>query len=224
LPIDGIGNDPRSAYSLNELYSQLGELSAKQITVFMDACFSGAQRGDGMLMATVSMPSTTANQVKLLRAGFKLTAIAADTPNTDSIVDANSITETLEVAPNVTIEAGDAVMILDNGKLAKCTNVKGGAANNTSRCVGIAVTGATGGEQLQYMIVDTMTLPIAGGVTGQSLYINAQGKLQPVTDIDAFWHGDAKNPGVNFLQKVGTILTGSKIQVAIEPAVRGTSA
>lgn len=49
LPIDGIGNDPRSAYSLNELYSQLGELSAKQITVFLDACFSGAKRDGTML-------------------------------------------------------------------------------------------------------------------------------------------------------------------------------
>ena len=67
-----------------------------------------------------------------------------------------------------------------------------------------------------------MTLPVAGGSAGQSLYINADGKLQPVNDIDAFWHGDANNPGVNFLQKVGTILTGSKIQVGIEPAVRGT--
>lgn len=55
LPIDGIGNDPRSAYSLNELYSQLGELSAKQITVFMDACFSGAKRDGGMLTSARSI-------------------------------------------------------------------------------------------------------------------------------------------------------------------------
>lgn len=55
LPIDGIGNDPRSAYSLNELYAQLGELSAKQITVFMDACFSGAKRDGGMLTSARSI-------------------------------------------------------------------------------------------------------------------------------------------------------------------------
>ena len=55
LPIDGIGNDPRSAYSLNELYSQLGELPAKQITVFMDACFSGAKRDGNMLTSARSV-------------------------------------------------------------------------------------------------------------------------------------------------------------------------
>lgn len=208
----------------NMVFSAVADASANTLTYEELAITGCTISGDGMLMATVSMQSTGADQVKLLRTGFKLTAIAANTPSTDTVVDANSITETLEVAPNVTIEAGDAVMLLDNGKLALCTNIKGGAANNTNRCVGVAVTGATGGEQLQYMIVGTMTLPIAGGVTGQSLYINAQGKLQPVTDIDAFWHGDGTNPGVSFLQKVGTILTGSKIQVAIEPAVRGTSA
>ncbi len=55
LPIDGIGNDPRSAYSLNELYSQLGELPAKQVIVFMDACFSGAKRDGNMLTAARSV-------------------------------------------------------------------------------------------------------------------------------------------------------------------------
>ncbi len=55
LPTDGTGNDPMSAYSLNELYSQLGELPAKQVTVFMDACFSGAKRDGNMLTAARSI-------------------------------------------------------------------------------------------------------------------------------------------------------------------------
>lgn len=176
--------------------------------------------GNGTLVATVSMPSSTAPQIKLMRVGFKLTTIAASINQTGEIVDSNAITQTLEVAPNEDIEAGDAVLLLDSGKLAVCTNVKNGAAHNANRCVGIAVTGATAGEQLQYMISGTLTLPVAGGI-GQSLYINDRGKLQTVSDIDAFWSGDEHNPGVDFLQKVGTILTGSKIQVTIEPAVRG---
>lgn len=49
LPVDGIGRNLRTGYSLAELYKQLGELPAKDVTVFMDACFSGAQRGNGML-------------------------------------------------------------------------------------------------------------------------------------------------------------------------------
>lgn len=51
LPVDGMGNDVRSGYSLSELYDELGKLSAKQITVLMDACFSGAKRDGDMLVA-----------------------------------------------------------------------------------------------------------------------------------------------------------------------------
>ena len=55
LPSDGFGSDINSAYSLDELYSQLGELPAKQITVFMDACFSGAKRDGDMLTSARSV-------------------------------------------------------------------------------------------------------------------------------------------------------------------------
>ena len=51
LPVDVAGNDVSSAYSLNSLYNTLGKLNVKDITLFMDACFSGSKRGDGMLFA-----------------------------------------------------------------------------------------------------------------------------------------------------------------------------
>lgn len=51
LPVDGKGAILRTAYSLKEFYQGLGNLAAKNVTVFMDACFSGSKRGDGMLMA-----------------------------------------------------------------------------------------------------------------------------------------------------------------------------
>lgn len=51
LPVDVAGNNVDGAYSLNSLYATLGALNAKSVTLFMDACFSGSQRGDGMLMA-----------------------------------------------------------------------------------------------------------------------------------------------------------------------------
>lgn len=202
----------------------IGGGTAANSLVYNEIAVSGCTAtGDGMLVATVAMPNSTSSQVKLLRAGFRLSAIASDIDYTGAVVDANAITQTLEVAAGIEVEAGDAVMLLDSGKLTVCTNKKNAAAQNANRCVGIAVTGATGGQQLQYMISGTMTLPIAGGAAGQSLYINSEGKLQPVTDTDTFWRGDANNPGVDFLQKVGTILTGSKIQVTIEPAVRGAN-
>ncbi len=49
IPIDGIGTNTKTLYPLTEFYKDLGEVSAKSTIVFMDACFSGALRGDGML-------------------------------------------------------------------------------------------------------------------------------------------------------------------------------
>lgn len=49
LPVDGNGSITSTGYSLAELYKQLGSLRSKGVTVFLDACFSGAQRGEGML-------------------------------------------------------------------------------------------------------------------------------------------------------------------------------
>ena len=52
LPVDGIATDPESAYSLEKLYSELGKMSAQRITVFLDACFSGATREGEMLTSS----------------------------------------------------------------------------------------------------------------------------------------------------------------------------
>ena len=49
LPVDGIGSDPESAYSLEKLYGEFEKMQAKRILVFLDACFSGAKREEGML-------------------------------------------------------------------------------------------------------------------------------------------------------------------------------
>lgn len=51
LPVDVSGDNTAAAYSLSTLYKQLGSLNVKNVIVFMDACFSGSRRGDGMLMS-----------------------------------------------------------------------------------------------------------------------------------------------------------------------------
>ena len=63
LPVDADGRQMDICFPLDKLYQELGALEAKSVTVFLDACFSGALRGDGMLMAarTVALkpkPST----------------------------------------------------------------------------------------------------------------------------------------------------------------------
>ena len=49
LPVDADGRNTAACYATNKLYEELAGLGAKSVTVFMDACFSGAQRGEGML-------------------------------------------------------------------------------------------------------------------------------------------------------------------------------
>ncbi len=49
LPVDGYGSDVTTGYSLADLYVALGELPTKSVTVFLDACFSGAKREGDML-------------------------------------------------------------------------------------------------------------------------------------------------------------------------------
>ena len=52
LPVDGFGTDPSSGLALDDFYNSLSQLSAKSVIVILDACFSGAKRDGGMLMAT----------------------------------------------------------------------------------------------------------------------------------------------------------------------------
>ena len=49
LPVDGLGTDVTTGYKLDNLYAALGSIPAKNVTVFMDACFSGSKREQGML-------------------------------------------------------------------------------------------------------------------------------------------------------------------------------
>ena len=70
LPVDGYGSKVTTGYSLDKLYSLLGSLPSEQITVFLDACFSGAQR-DGVVMASsargvVIKPKRSAPQGKMV--------------------------------------------------------------------------------------------------------------------------------------------------------------
>ena len=51
LPVDGYGNDVSTGFSLEEFYAEVGGKPAKSIVVLLDACFSGTNRGDGMLVS-----------------------------------------------------------------------------------------------------------------------------------------------------------------------------
>lgn len=50
IPVDGDIAIPETCYELNKVISTLGGLNANSVLVMLDACFSGTQRGDEMLM------------------------------------------------------------------------------------------------------------------------------------------------------------------------------
>ena len=73
LPVDGIGNDPESAYGLKELYLKLGSVESISTTIFLDACFSGSKREEGMLsvargVAIKARPATPKGNMVVLTA------------------------------------------------------------------------------------------------------------------------------------------------------------
>ena len=53
LPYDGNPNFPNNTgYSLQQLYSNLSSLKAKKVTIFLDSCFSGANRNNEIILAS----------------------------------------------------------------------------------------------------------------------------------------------------------------------------
>lgn len=51
LPVDGLANNPVTAYNMAQFYQELSSMDAARVTVFMDACFSGAQRSGDILVS-----------------------------------------------------------------------------------------------------------------------------------------------------------------------------
>lgn len=51
IPVDGDAAIPETCRDLGEIIATLGGLNAGSVVVMLDACFSGTERGDGMLMA-----------------------------------------------------------------------------------------------------------------------------------------------------------------------------
>lgn len=49
LPVDASGRQTEACYPLDRLYGELGGMQARSVVAFIDACFSGSERGNGML-------------------------------------------------------------------------------------------------------------------------------------------------------------------------------
>lgn len=69
LPVDADGRQTSFCYPVSKLYQELGSMNVRSVVVLMDACFSGALRGDGMLMsarAVALKPKTETPQGKMV--------------------------------------------------------------------------------------------------------------------------------------------------------------
>jgi hypothetical protein len=51
IPVDVSGSDLQFAVKLKDLYAQLSEFPSQKVTIFLDACFSGGSRNQGLLAA-----------------------------------------------------------------------------------------------------------------------------------------------------------------------------
>lgn len=51
IPVDGRGTNTATCYSLNQLYKTMASAKTSNVTYFMDACFTGANRDGSMLVA-----------------------------------------------------------------------------------------------------------------------------------------------------------------------------
>ncbi len=51
LPIDGYASSSNSGYSLDQLYQEIADCNFNRVTYFLDACFSGSKRDEGMLLS-----------------------------------------------------------------------------------------------------------------------------------------------------------------------------
>lgn len=50
IPTDGFQKDITTCFSLSELYGRLGKMRTQNVTVILDACFSGVKRGSGQAL------------------------------------------------------------------------------------------------------------------------------------------------------------------------------
>ena len=49
MPVDISGNNVTLGIRLSDLYAKLNEYPAKRVSVFLDACFSGGARNQGLI-------------------------------------------------------------------------------------------------------------------------------------------------------------------------------
>lgn len=163
--------------------------------------------GPGQLMAVVAIAATPGQEVRMLRMGFRLeiSSATASNANVTNVVNVNAMTNTMAAASTVTQYS---CVLAGNGGLAVCTS---GDANNVNKCVGIAINGGAAGSDITYLIQGIIENNAFQFTPGAPVFIGSDGGM---TQLDPSGDSNAA-----FIQRVGTALTASIVQVAIEQGV-----
>lgn len=78
LPVDADGSMTEVCYAVSKLYQDLSSTDSKSITVFLDACFSGAQRDGGVLQASARGVAIKAKPTSPMRNMVVISAATGD--------------------------------------------------------------------------------------------------------------------------------------------------
>lgn len=78
IPVDAHAVNSKVCYPLDDLYRELGQLQAKNIKVFMDACFSGTDRSNDMLAQGGRMVATVPKKASVTGNVVVVSATSSD--------------------------------------------------------------------------------------------------------------------------------------------------
>lgn len=162
--------------------------------------------GRGTLIAKVSN-ITVNNAINLFRVGFRLALVSSSNKEQSAIY--NPITPTTALVNSLT--AGYAANIYDllyvsDGKLYKCSS---SLESSGDRCIGIALSDCSLGDNLDYMIAGIIQDPSFNFIPGSPVYVGTDGRLTQ----------EAREDIMTYIQKVGVALTSTVVQINIDSAI-----
>ena len=163
--------------------------------------------GRGMLYARLEILGAPNTDVKLLRLGFKLEVVSATTASTH----VSSITNITAMINNAVAGASIkkySCVTMSNAKLVTCSNTVEAYSNE---CIGVALAAASADTNCSYVYSGTITDSNFNFIAGNAIYIGLNGTLtqeNPANDSNAL-----------FIQRVGTAISATTIQINIEPGV-----
>ena len=173
---------------------------------FVETSNSLTVSGGGLLMARLVRGNTSgSDDFRLLRLGFRLRVIAQSTVAgvTPSGGTAGMYGKSIAGA---SISAGTLVKMDTQGRLMPCSNT---SVDDADTCLGVTVDGALEGGEISYMYVGVYDATGVGGLyAGCPVYVGQGGAIASTRPL-----------GAAFIQRVGTALSASQIQIALGTAI-----